>query len=141
MQPPMKYQPYKGYGGNERRFLWYSSHSIVKPPTHVRTRSDWRYRYSAPVCGITHSTKRCGDSCEAIQKQCRRCGRQHCADFGCPSPWKRPETFTGGGRWNKRRAHRLFRRAARVAIELELLYEGGDGVSHTFFIRCDDFTY
>ncbi len=129
MRPPMKYQPYHGYGC-AHPFLWY----FASESRRVRTRSDWRYPRPAPVCDITHQAR----GRYAVER-CPGCGHVHCRVCGCDQPWKRPAKSSKHSVFEKRLTHRLFRRMARNAIARELRDPGGAGaaVSHAFIVSGD----
>ena len=117
-----KYQPYHGYGC-AHPFIWYGN--IGPCPVRVRTRGDWRWNVRPRVCAEFHMPH-----WRERMEWCDQCGIVHCAWCGCYAPWHRPDKSSNGSRYEKRLAHRTFRRWARHAIVREL--RGDDAVSHNF---------
>lgn len=127
MQPPMKYQPYHGYGTTQ-------PFALIWPPKRIRTRSDWRYPRREP--GYDHDWHvNARSRFRTLQDEfCPRCGKVHCNRCDCYTPWKRHNKTSNANVYEKRRTHRLFRRAARAAILADL---AGMEVSHAFIISGD----
>lgn len=98
-------------------------------PRRVKTKHDWRWhtqpRYHQAACD-RYSQGHSSD------KPCRYCGKVHCHTCGCWQPWKKFNRFADAATFEKRSAHRAFRREAKAALSRELV--GDDAVSHTFFI-------
>ena len=125
MHPPLKYQPYRGYG--RKPWLGYHWPGYGR---RVRTRGDWRWEQRPR----NHSAHAWSLSPRADERPCRRCGRVHCRMCGCHQPWKRWDKDSAASVYEKRRAHRTFRRRAQRAIGTELACADPDDadVSHAF---------
>lgn len=104
MNDANKYQPYRGY--HARPWL---SYGLPGYGRRIRTRSDWHYDYR-PWRRAT------GEVALAVRPDGRR----------WPF-WRRPKSSSGTA-YQKRLAHRAFRRLAKQAIQREL---AGEEVSHT----------
>jgi hypothetical protein len=105
-----KYQPYQGYGYTQpwrRRIYSYGQPGYGR---RIRIRSDWHYDYRPWRF----------DTGEVV-------AYFRAADRRWPF-WRRPKD-SGGSVYEKRLAHRAFRRLAKQAIQREL---DGEEVSHNF---------
>ncbi|MGZ6281748.1 MAG: hypothetical protein ACXWQ5_00450 [Ktedonobacterales bacterium] len=131
-----KYDPYQGYGYG-KPWYWYRT-AVYGAPRRKKTKSDWVWHFPKRQEyweGLIHySSVYSNRRIYHTDEYCKHCGKSHCLYCGCARWWKK-WISTGGSTYEKKDAHRRFRRQAKYAIWREL--KGDDDVSHNFYVSGD----